>query len=63
MKTKVEITMLLDFKVLREQKLSLLSLSNSQKLEGLINLIDHIQDYSVDVLNISENKVFGRKVK
>ena len=63
MKTKVEITMLLDFKVLREQKLSLLSLSNSQKLEGLINLIDHIQDYSVDVLNISENKVFGRKGK
>ena len=56
----------IDWELLKEQKETLLNvLSNSNNeveishLNGIINLIDCIQDYAVTYLCIEENKVFN----
>jgi len=60
----------IDWNLLRKQKLMLINLMNEFSLtyfnnqereelgEGLINLINSIQDYAVDELGIDENIVF-----
>jgi len=55
-----------DWKLLREQKLKLISMRLSIRppndtvdvLDGIVNLIDNIQDQAAE--QIGENKVFGR---
>ena len=57
----------IDFKLLKKQKLDLLEiyldpqLTDSQysTIEGVVNLIDAIQDYAVDNLGYDEQKVFN----
>ncbi len=45
--------------LLAEQKKNLLALcTNENKLEGIIHILDDIQDYACDVLGIPENVVF-----
>lgn len=55
----------IDFSMLKEQKKVLLILIEDnnnvlvvEKLEGIIGLIDEVQDYAVDVLGFDENLVF-----
>lgn len=58
----------IDWKELKKQKLKLLwvinyleklNIEGSEELEGILNLIDHIQDYAVDVLGMKESEVFN----
>ena len=53
------------FRMLAEQKRELMQLLDkgvaSEQMEGLVNLIDHIQDQCVDVNGVSENIVFPFK--
>ena len=61
----------IDWKLLREQKTKLIYLMNrarctieieeddSNAIEGIISLIDAIQDYSTDIMGLSEEDVFG----
>jgi hypothetical protein len=59
----------LDWLELRKQKQFLLELSeitydqymdsNMKNIDGLIHMIDHIQDTAVDVLGLSEKDVFA----
>jgi hypothetical protein len=59
--------MRLDWKLLREQKLCLLTLAGSghtterecELLQGVVNLIDHIQEDAVDDGSVSEAQVYG----
>lgn len=58
----------IDFKLLRKQKQQLLEIrlkTNKKEeyktLDGVINLINNIQDYAVNIYNFSEKKVFGNK--
>ena len=55
----------IDFTLLKEQKKTLLETINEidnipklEKLEGIISLINAIQDYAVDVLDFNEDLVF-----
>lgn len=55
----------IDFNLLKEQKKELIKImntKNSQKefeaIEGIINLITHIQDHAVEELGIDENLIF-----
>ena len=57
----------IDWSLLRQQKTTLLETIEAEKggfeemldyLVGIVNLIDHLQDYAVDVLGINENYVF-----
>ena len=54
-----------DFNKLRTQKEILINMmqdwSKANELEGLLNLIDEIQDYAVDVLGVDESEVFNLK--
>jgi hypothetical protein len=62
----------IDYKALKEQKAILINMiqdwgeaddeqqkKDAEKAEGLIHLIDAIQDYAVDVLRKDENEVFN----
>jgi hypothetical protein len=61
----------IDWKLLKEQKLKLVYLMNhagctielqdddSIAIEGIVELIDAIQDYATDVMGLSEKKVFN----
>jgi len=51
----------IDWKLLREQKEWLLSISDvdERNLDGVLNLIDHIQDQAVEQGVASEEIVFG----
>ena len=59
----------IDWKLLHKQKKNLLKLINDKKtsikekehLEGILNLLDSIQDYAVDTLGIEEKTVFNLK--
>jgi len=59
----------IDYKLLREQKDTLVKLNdifdrdslNGGALDGVIALIDAIQDYAVDMKGMSEEEVFGFK--
>jgi len=64
--TADEIIDTIDFKQLREQKKTLLEMIEKtsggledEKVMGIIHLIDHIQDYAVDVLGKDEKEVFN----
>ena len=57
-----------DWALLRQQKEALVSIPeviiNSQQydaLQGIISLIDHLQDYAVDVAGVPEEIVFSIK--
>jgi hypothetical protein len=64
-KTAEEIIVGIDFPLLKEQKKALLAITEDcddvpklEKIEGVISLINEIQDYAVDVLGMDENEVF-----
>jgi hypothetical protein len=69
MPVKYEVEVDIDFKLLRKQKRVLISLASDKRvrtsksrvdaLEGIINLIDHMQDAAVDSGAASEDTVFG----
>lgn len=48
----------IDWKLLREQKLALLKLDNNEEADGLVNLLDDIQDKAAKILG--ERVVFCR---
>lgn len=63
--TADEIVDAIDFKQLRDSKKALLEMIakasdglEDKKVMGIIHLIDHIQDYAVDVLGKDENEIF-----
>lgn len=58
----------IDFELLRTQKLCLINLINDNTtidnpdkdlLEGVVSLIDNIQDYAVDKMKYTKKEVFG----
>lgn len=51
----------IDWNQLRDDKEQLISLNitHSHNFDGLIHMIDGIQDYAVDVLGVSEEEVFN----
>lgn len=57
----------MDWELLRQQKETLLLMTNNQfmvqseyeAVEGIINLIDAVQDHAVDVLGLDKNIVFN----
>ena len=57
----------MDFDLLRQQKETLIRLTNSniityaecEDIEGIISIIDKIQDFAVDEMGIDENIVFN----
>lgn len=57
----------MDWKLLREQKVHLLNVLSTEvllpeeydALEGILHLIDAVQDHAVDILNYDTNKVFN----
>jgi hypothetical protein len=62
----------IDFDLLKEQKLILINMiqdwgesddeeqrEDAQQAEGLLNLIDAMQDYAIDKLNIREDKILN----
>ena len=59
--------MRINFALLRKQKQTLLDIIDDPKLtldqqkdlEGILNLLDHIQDFAVDNLSMSDRDVFG----
>ena len=57
-----ELIQKIDWASLRDDKERLISLSigHPHNFDGLINLIDSIQDYAVDKLGISEEEVFNK---
>jgi hypothetical protein len=64
-KTAEELIKGIDFPLLKEQKKALLEVIENtddvpklEKLEGIVNLINEVQDYAVDVLGFDENQVF-----
>lgn len=58
----------IDWGLLRKQKLDLLKVINNdsvspkekESLEGILLLIDSVQDYAVDTCELPERKVFGK---
>ena len=53
----------IDWQLLADQKKTLLNLQlpnadDQNNIDGLINLLNNIQDYAVDVLGIPESTVF-----
>jgi hypothetical protein len=66
-KTAEKLVKGIDFPLLKEQKKALLEVIENtddvpvlEKLEGIVNLLNEIQDYAVDVLGMDENEVFDR---
>lgn len=49
----------IDWEQLKIQKAELLSLAGSEELDGLLNLIDALQDFAVDELGVPEEDVFN----
>jgi hypothetical protein len=67
-----EIIDFINFETLREQKMKLLSMiedwesspdkakkETAKEVMGIVHLVDHIQDYAVDVLGKDEKEVFN----
>lgn len=56
----------LDWALLRRQKIALLELSLPEKddklIQGIIHIIDAIQDYAVDHGDATEQEVFGESL-
>ena len=67
MSRKVTVTLKLDFELLRKQKELLISMVNRRKkpsdakyhLDGLVTLLDSIQDQAVDKCRVPAKEVFG----
>lgn len=62
---KINVELEIDFTALKRQKLALINAINSidnpnitDNLEGIVNLIDAIQDYALEELGIDENLIF-----
>ncbi len=60
-------TLELDFKMLVRQKRQLVNIQSKLKniheinaIEGMLNLLDYIQDWAVDKEGYTEKKVFGK---
>jgi hypothetical protein len=65
-KTFEEVCKSIDWKLLQEQKQELINLlppRHTNWIEGLLSLIDEIQDSAVDYYGIPEKTVFGRRGK
>ncbi len=66
MQKTVNITMNIDFNALREQKAVLLSAQNilgpiiAEQIDGILGLIDEIQDQSVGQHGLTEKDIFGK---
>ena len=65
---KVVVTLDLDFELLRKQKYELLQYcwqddKTDKFLEGILSLIDTMQDQSVDQNGVDEKVVFGEPIK
>jgi hypothetical protein len=66
-KTADELIGGIDWKLLKKQKFQLLKVINNdavtpkqkESLEGILNLLDTVQDFAVDVLGINEKEVFN----
>jgi hypothetical protein len=66
-KTAEELINGIDWKLLKKQKIHLLKVINKdavtpkekESLEGMLNLLDSLQDYAVDVMGIDEKTVFN----
>jgi len=61
---KITVEMDIDFALLRSQKLDLIDLTSVDKpsaevAEGMLALLDHIQDYAVDSGQATEQEVFA----
>ena len=64
-----EFMLRMDWKLLREQKVALMGVQTldairfeeepQEAIEGIINLIDAVQDYAVDVMDLDDEQVFG----
>ncbi len=54
----------IDWRMLREQKAELIAVAHDghPKLEGLVNILNDIQDYAVNELGFSERGIFGEEV-
>ena len=67
--THPEFMLRMDWKLLREQKAALMNVQTldalqfeeapQEAIEGVINLIDAVQDYAVDVMGLNDEQVFG----
>lgn len=67
--THPEFMLKMDWKLLREQKVALMNVQTldalqfeeepQEAIEGIINLIDAVQDYAVDVMGLNDEQVFG----
>ena len=60
----------IDFKLLREQKETLIKTiqdsnvrEDFNKLDGIVYMIDSIQDYAVNVKGYDEELIFGTKIE
>lgn len=65
-KTFEEVCKSIDWKLLQEQKQELVNLQPPHYpdwVEGLLSLIDEIQDSAVDYYGLQEKTVFGRRGK
>lgn len=66
MQKTVNITMSIDFDALREQKAVLIAAQNIlgqiavEHIDGLLGLIDEIQDQSVGQSGLTEKDIFGK---
>jgi hypothetical protein len=66
-KTAEELINGIDWKLLKKQKIQLLKVINKdavtpkekESLEGILNLLDSVQDFAVDVLGVNEKEVFN----
>lgn len=58
MKTEISVKLLIDFKLLKKQKDYLINLKHNDNIDGLLSIIDEIQDIAVDECGYSEKDVF-----
>lgn len=65
----ITITMNIDFEALREQKMVLLKIANRTQnpenrdaLDGIVHLLDAVQDQVVNSGQLTEAQVFGEKI-
>ncbi len=63
---KVNFSLDVDWKLLREQERRLVEVISAKPdnlLQGIVHLIDAVQDHAVDVCGVSKEEVFGAAVK
>jgi len=66
--THPEFMLRMDWPLLRQQKMALMNVQTldalldeepQEAIEGIVNLIDAVQDYAVDVMGLNNEQVFG----